>query len=90
MKIRDRVRGYLGIFDLYDRLDQQTQSNRRAIEVLRDEQMRLRVLIVEKFDQNKPASVEAFDAIMRETRDRLDIVMVCLDSFNQTIKTARR
>lgn len=60
----------------------------QAAKDMRDESMRLRELIVQHWADNKPASIEAIDAIFKETRDRLDLVMVLSDQLRE--QTRRR
>lgn len=94
MKLRDRIRKYLGtdnaqaVMNRMDTCASAISKHALELERMRDEQTRLRALIVENFEQTKPASIEAIDAIFKETRDRLDVVMVCLDNFRDAM--ARR
>lgn len=69
-------------------LDRSNGAVIQAAKNMRDESLRLRELITQHWADNKPASIEAIDAIFKETRDRLDLVMVLSDQLRDL--TSRR
>ncbi len=92
MEIKQRIRELLGIDEIraditliFEDVEKIHQQNKEIYDAC----LRLRILLVEKFDQNKPASIEGIDAIFRETRDRLDVVMITLDSFKDAMERRR-
>lgn len=62
----------------FDDVDERLEGMTESID-------RLRMLISDHWAENQPASIMAIDAIFKETRDRLDVVMVCLDSFKDSM-----
>jgi hypothetical protein len=103
MKIRDRIRRFLGTEDLLaesahwnKELSKQSAelaaSRKDLIKKLADiydAELRMRALIVGEFGKMKPASNEFLDALFKENRDRLDMVMVSLDSFAEKVGRRR-
>jgi len=93
MTIKDRIRGWLGITELLKSNATIITGNIVLYEDIKkihgdllnvyDANLRMRALIVEEFGKMQPASAAFIDAIFKENRDRLDIIMTVLDGFRE-------
>ncbi len=86
--IRTKIRKFLGIEDLLEESAKWNQElSKFSLELarLREEDTRLRTLIVGEFGKMKPASNEFLDAIFKENRDRLDLLMNVVDSMRDQL-----
>lgn len=74
LQLQEKIRSLLGIQSVFE----SAKINSQLLQTILDEQRRLRLLVAEQFSQKSPISFYQMDAIMVETRDRLDIAVMSL------------
>lgn len=93
--MRDAIRKWLGL----DAIASDAADIKQSLTALRDEGeaicrfaesaadsgIRLRKTLAEKWTEKNPASFEAIDAIFKENRDRLDMVMLAVDRLSSIL-----
>lgn len=82
MTIQERVKKWLGIAGLMQENAKQTAALEKAaleLAYLRDEDLRLRKLVAEKFADLLPASPEFIDEIRKQLECKIDQCMLACD-----------
>jgi hypothetical protein len=80
------VRKILGIQEVFE----SAAINSALLQDILEEQRRLRLLINEQFTQKSPISFEQMDAIMQETRERLDVAIMSVCALESQIAKLHR
>jgi len=80
------IRKILGIQDVFE----SARINSGLLQEILEEQRRLKLLISEQFAQKSPISFEQMDAIMQETRDRLDVAIMSVCGLESQIARLHR
>jgi hypothetical protein len=84
--LQKKVRQILGIQEVFE----SAAINSALLQQILEEQRRLRMLIAEQFAQKSPISFEQMDAIMGETRDRLDVAIMSVCGLESQIAKISR
>lgn len=84
--LQTAFRKILGVQDVFE----SARINSALLQEILEEQRRLRLAVAEQFSQKSPISFDQMDAIMQETRERLDVAIMAVcgleSKFEKTLR----